>query len=167
MAMARTLAMALIPALWALCAPATARAADCDPAADKVFAHPYGEPSVPCPTDSVAAPSEKDKELPNNIFSDDRGPRKLQNIGISGIEAGATIAGLGGFLYVISLFLNPSTPENPNRSEEVTRIGGISLAAAGGLVFLAGGALLIADYAMAPAPTPDRKGAQLTFAFRW
>jgi len=157
--MARTFAAALLPALLALCAPGWAHAADCVPdQADKLF-HPYGEPSSPCAVDTAPKPKE-DKEP--NIFADDRGPRKLYNLGLSGIEGGATLAGLGGFLYVLSLFL-----DRPSRGEEVSRIAGISVAAVGGAMFLTGGALLIADAVTAPTPTPDGKGAQLTVAFRW
>ena len=54
-----------------------------------------------------------------------------------------------------------------DRSREVFHWGGIGLAATGGTLFLTGGLLLIADFATAPAPTPDKKGAQLLVAFRF
>lgn len=161
--MVRTFA-ALLPAVLALCAPGSARAADCRPdQADKLF-HPYGEPS-PCAvdTDLPTAPAPKEDEKPN-IFADDRGPRKLYNLGVSGIQGGATIGGLGGFVWLISEFL-----DDGSKGKQIASIAGITIAAIGGAVFLTGGVLLIADYATKPlpAPTPDGKGVQMTMAFRF
>ncbi len=161
--MLRPFAAALLPALLATCPPAVARAADCAPdQADKLF-HPYGEPSSgPCAVDTNL-PAPKEEEKPN-IFADDRGPRRLYTLGISGLEGGATIAGLGGFIWLVAEFLDPKT-----QGKQVTSIAGITIAAIGGAMFLTGGALLVADYATKPipAPTPDGRGMQLTMAFRW
>ncbi|MBI5544680.1 MAG: hypothetical protein HY901_12380 [Deltaproteobacteria bacterium] len=136
-------------------------AADCaqERAADQIFAHPYGEPPAPCPVGEASSTLEKEHV---DVLADERGPRQLQSLGISGLGAGTTIAGIGGLLLLVSLFL-----DEDDRSHPVFHWGGIGAASVGGAVFLAGGALLIADFATAPAPTPDRKGAQLILAFRF
>ncbi|HEY3447332.1 MAG TPA: hypothetical protein VGK67_13255 [Myxococcales bacterium] len=167
--MARTFAAALLPAFLAIGLPGLARAADCTPdQADKLF-HPYGEPGNPCAVDTNL-PAPKEDEKPN-IFADDRGPRKLYTLGVSGIEGGATIGGLGGFIWLVSEFLESGQPGSTGaRTKQIANVAGLTIAAIGGALFLTGGVMLIADYATAPplpALTPDGKGAQLTWSFRW
>ncbi|MGC4122897.1 MAG: hypothetical protein QM765_51685 [Myxococcales bacterium] len=167
--MARPVAAALLIAVLALCLPGVSHAADCTPdQADKLF-HPYGEPS-PCAVDPSAVPNQPKEDEKPNIFADDRGPRKLYTLGVSGIEGGATVGGLGGFIWLVSEFLEAGQPGSTGaRAKQITNVAGIAIAAVGGVMFLTGAALLIADYATAPlpAPTPDGKGVQVTMAFRW
>jgi hypothetical protein len=153
----------LVLAAATLLAPSRALATDCqtDRASDQIFAHPYGEPPAPCPTEAKPAAGSSDVEH-ENILADDRGPRKLRNIGISGMEGGASVAALGGLMLVCSLFLSEQT-----KGHDVLHWGGIGVASVGGGVFVAGAALVGIDYLMAPAPTPDKKGAQLMLAFRF
>ncbi len=130
--------------------PSTARAADCanpDPNADRIF-HPYGEPPSPCPVEAVTPKTSLEREN-EDVLKDDRGPRQLQNMGISGLQGGASIAALGGFLYLISLFFDEG-----ERSAEVFKWGGIGMAAVGGAVFVAGGVLLAIDAITAPPAAP-------------
>jgi hypothetical protein len=166
MSLARALALWLL-AVGITAVPARAHAADCQPqdrSADQIFAHPYGEPSAPCPVETKAAPGTLEAEH-ENILADDRGPRRLHTIGISGVEAGATIAALGGLLYVISLFLNKDDGKNEGRN--VLQWAGVGTASVGGAVLVAGVVLIGVDYFAGPAPTPDKKGAQLVLAFRF
>jgi hypothetical protein len=148
------LASALATTLWAV----PARATDCEKenSADKIFAHPYGEPPAPCKVEPGL-----DKEPDTNPLTDDRGPRKLRTLGLSGMEGGATVAGLGGVMLILSIFLDSNT-----KVYKAFYWGGIGVASLGGAIFLTGGTLLIID-AVSAGPTPDKKGAQITVAFRF
>jgi hypothetical protein len=168
MSIARALALILIAA-GVTTVPARSLAADCQPqdrSADQIFAHPYGEPTAPCPTEPKAAAGSLEAEH-ENILADDRGPRKLYTIGVTGVEAGATIAVFGGLLALISTFMDNDSNQKPGKTKEGLMWTGIGAASLGGAVAVAGIVLIGIDYIAAPAPTPDKKGAQLVLAFRF
>lgn len=166
--MTARLATLTLLATLAAAFPSTARAADCanpDTNADRIF-HPYGEPPTPCPAEPAVTPKTSLDRENENVLRDDRGPRQLQNLGISGLQGGASIAALGGFFYLISLFLAEG-----DRAGEVFKWGGIGVAAVGGAVFVAGGVLLAIDAITAPpaAPPGSQKitGAQVLVTVRF
>jgi hypothetical protein len=168
MPIARSLALFLL-AVGMTAVPARSLAADCQPqdrSADQIFAHPYGEPTAPCPVEPKATPGSLESEH-ENILADDRGPRRLHTIGISGVEAGATIAVLGGLLSLVSAFMDNDSNGKEGKAKEGLKWTGIGAASLGGAVAVAGIVLIGIDYIAAPAPTPDRKGAQLVLAFRF
>ena len=140
--------------------PATVALADClnDRAADRAFAHPYGEPAK-CQDEPASPSPEADRDLREDH------PSALRVLGISGLAAGSSIAGLGGTLWFTSLFL-----DDQSRSYKVLHPTGIGVAIAGGALFLAGATLLGIDALSgpaSPAPTPDGRGAQLLVSWRW
>ncbi len=153
------LRLPMVMAASALCALAgPARAADCTPdRADRAFAHPYGEPTAPCPETR----SEVDRAP---VLADDRAEpaHRFRSMAIGGMSTGVSIAGLGGMTLLSGYLMTDGS-----KSQKVTNAIGLTLAITGGALFLAGAVLLGVDAAAAPAPTPDAKGAQLTFAFRW
>lgn len=159
--MARHLLVLLVAALTAA-APLQARAGGCDRNADRLFAHPYGEPAGDCsepdPTPDFRARARERRER-DEFFDDHRGERRLQMMGITGMGAGASLAGAGGVAFLLSRLLSKDT-----NAREVTGDVGVGLAIAGGALFVAGAALVGIDLLTAPAPTPDGRGAQLVLA---
>jgi hypothetical protein len=167
MTIVRAVTYIVLPALVASLAPTRALAADCgaERTADQIFAHPYGEPpSGPCPVENAPVDKDRDREHGEheNVLADERGPRQLRTIGVSGLEGGASIAAIGGLIFLASIFLNEGT-----KGERALHWGGIGLASFGGALFLTGGILVGIDMIMAPAVTPDHKGAEMLVAFRF
>jgi hypothetical protein len=127
-----------------------------DPA-DRAFAHPYGEPPA-CPETSSP------KEVPPEALRDEGRGRPVRSLGLAGMAAGTTFAGLGG-TSLLSAYLS----EDGSKTQKVFRGMGLGMLVAGGTLFLAGAVLVAADALQAPvpAPTPDGRGAQLSFALRF
>lgn len=161
--MRRILVIVLLLALAALL-PAQARAGCAENrGADRLFAHPYGEPNVPCPEQrEIDASSELRALEHEELFEEPRGGRQLQTMGITGMSTGASFAGLGGVSFLMSRFFEQQTV-----AAQVMGKGGLGLAVLGGALFLAGATMVGIDALAAPAPTPDGRGAQLTLAMRF
>ena len=140
------------PTLWAQCPP--------ESPSERVFAHPYGEPAA-CPDPGEKGP--KRAAEPDGLDLRDEPPgRPLRALGLSGIGSGVSIAALGGVFLLSSLSTGAATSERA-----FLKGAGVGLAVAGGALFAAGAVLLGLDALAAPAPTPDRKGAQLLIALRF
>ncbi|MGI5863541.1 MAG: hypothetical protein ACOX6T_16005 [Myxococcales bacterium] len=157
--MARPLLVAALAAL-AVALPVQAHAGCRDGGADRLFAHPYGEPAGDC----GELRSHPELALPEReqFFEHRRSERRLQLLGIAGMGSGAGLAGLGGAVYLGSRLTSRNWQVRPLLGDI-----GVGMAIAGGALFVTGALLVGADLLTAPAPTPDGRGAQLVLAARF
>lgn len=155
-ALALALALAGAPARAQPAGPPT------EAPSERVFSQPYGDsadradralPKAPEPAAPVDALDPRDEDLR---------PRPLRTLGISGMGAGSSVAALGGLFLLGSLGAKQESAARGN-----LRSVGFGFLAAGGALFAAGAVLFGIDAAAVPAPTPDRRGAQLLLALRF
>ncbi|HCF61312.1 MAG TPA: hypothetical protein DFS52_25365 [Myxococcales bacterium] len=154
--MARLLPVLTLAAL-ALALPMQAHAGCGDRGADRLFAHPYGEPAAGC--DELRSDPELPSPEREQFFEHPRGERRLQMLGITGMGSGAGLAGLGGAVFLSSRLTSRDGQVRPLLGDI-----GVGLAIAGGALFVTGALLVGVDLLTAPAPTPDGRGAQLVLA---
>ena len=95
--MARLLPMLALAAL-ALALPMRAHAGCDDRGADRLFAHPYGEPAAGC--DELRSDPELPSPEREQFFEHPRSERRLQMLGITGMGSGAGLAGFGGLVFL-------------------------------------------------------------------
>lgn len=164
--MSRPLWLAAVACL-SVFAPGLARAG-CkeDRSAERLFAHPYGEPGQQQCSEDDARPLQLEPRGKELTLSDDlrdtRGDRPLKLMGITGMATGSALLGGGGMSLLASLFM-----EADSNGQKVFRGAGLGLAIGGGVLFLAGATMVGIDSLVAPAPTPDGRGAQLMVARRF
>jgi hypothetical protein len=147
------------------CLPAASRA-ECpageERVADRVFAHPYGEPSAPC-ADREGQPRRSSETLKESDLRDDRDERRsLRVLSTAGMGAGSALAGTGATLLFATLAL-----EEGSSLRGGTRALGIGLVAGGAALVLTGIILKTIDVFSAPSLTPDGRGAGVVIVGRF
>lgn len=147
------------------CLPAASRA-ECptgeERVADRVFAHPYGEPAAPC-GDREGSPRTPSGALKESDLRDDRDERRsLRVLSTAGLGAGSALAGTGAALLFATLGL-----EEGSSIRRGTRALGIGLVAGGAALVLTGVILKTIDVFSVPSPTPDGRGAGVVIAGRF